>query len=163
MATILLEGQKRNAATHGRSVNRSRLQKETSVTSKKYDEAQAIAATLLEDAVCKKTLEAPNAKIEHSIFVDCPETGLKLRCCPDLYDPDKRAMADIKCTVDPSPEGFADSAINIGMMLKHFSMLPACRMGSHSLCILAPVTLNLIFRICTLCRWKPCSWLETML
>ena len=71
-----------------------------------YDKAQAIAATLLEDDVCKRTLEAPNVKIEHSIFVDCPETGLKLRCRPDLYDPDKRAMADIKCTVDPSPEGF---------------------------------------------------------
>ena len=54
------------------------------LTSKKYDEAQAIAATMLEDDVCKKTLEAPNAKIEHSIFVDCPETGLKLRCRPDL-------------------------------------------------------------------------------
>ena len=71
-----------------------------------YDKAQAIAATLLEDDVCKKTLEAPNAKIEHSIFVECPETGLKLRCRPDLYDPDKKVMADIKCTVDPSPQGF---------------------------------------------------------
>ena len=76
------------------------------LTQKNYDKAQAIADTLLEDDVCKNALQAPNAKIEHSIFVDCPVTGLKLRCRPDIYDPDNKFMSDIKCTVDPSPEGF---------------------------------------------------------
>ena len=56
------------------AVTEADFTKKLLLTEGDYDKAQAIAATMLEDDECRKLLEAPNAKKEHSIFVECPTT-----------------------------------------------------------------------------------------
>ena len=71
-----------------------------------YRKAKAIADALRQDPVCTKQLDHPNALKEQSIFVQCPETGLQLKARPDCYNTADHVMADVKTTVDPSPDGF---------------------------------------------------------
>lgn len=73
---------------------------------KEYDEAQDIASALLQDQACAKQLRCPDAKKEYSLFATCPQTGLELRCRPDLYNPTDLVMSDVKTTTDASPTGF---------------------------------------------------------
>lgn len=76
------------------------------LTERDYDVAEAAAHSLYADPACEKQLNALNAKIEHSLFAECPETGLQLRCRPDLYNPDDFVMSDVKKTITASPDGF---------------------------------------------------------
>ena len=73
---------------------------------KEYDEAEAIAQALMADPACAKQLTMEGALKEQSLFVTCPQTGLELRCRPDLYNPSDNVMSDVKTTVDASPTGF---------------------------------------------------------
>ena len=78
---------------------------------KEYDLAQDIAAALLADPACAKQLQCDDGKKEYSLFATCPQTGLELRCRPDLYNPHDYVMSDVKTTTDASPVGFVRSAI----------------------------------------------------
>ena len=78
----------------------------TLLTEKDYDLADDITKALYADPRCAKQLTAKSARKEHSIIVTCPETGLELRCRPDIYNVDDQVMSDVKATVDPSPTGF---------------------------------------------------------
>ena len=71
-----------------------------------YNDAYECSKALLEDPVCAKQLNAEEGMKEHSIFVTCPVTKLKLKARPDIYNPKDKVMSDLKCTVDPSPAGF---------------------------------------------------------
>jgi len=71
-----------------------------------YMAALEIADAVRADPTCRSFLDSKDTKIEHSLFAVCPETDLKLRCRPDIYSPEKAAMADLKTTVDASPSGF---------------------------------------------------------
>ena len=73
---------------------------------KEYDEAEAIAQALMADPACAKQLTMEGALKEQSLFVTCPQTGLELRCRPDLYNPSDLVMSDVKTTTDASPAGF---------------------------------------------------------
>jgi len=73
---------------------------------KEYDEAEAIAQALMADPACAKQLLMEGALKEQSLFVTCPQTGLELRCRPDLYNPSDCVMSDVKTTTDASPAGF---------------------------------------------------------
>ena len=73
---------------------------------KEYDEAEAIAQALIADPACAKQLTMEGALKEQSLFVTCPQTGLELRCRPDLYNPSDLVMSDVKTTTDASPAGF---------------------------------------------------------
>lgn len=50
---------------------------------------------------------------EHSIFVDCPETGLLLKARPDVLTT-TGVITDIKTTDDASPDGFQKSIAKFG-------------------------------------------------
>ena len=78
----------------------------TVLPEKEYDEAQHIAEALFVDPACAKQLNCKDGRKEYSIFVECPQTKLKLRCRPDLYNPHDMVMSDVKTTVDASPTGF---------------------------------------------------------
>jgi len=73
---------------------------------KEYDEAEAIAQALMADPACAKQLSMEGSLKEQSLFVTCPQTGLELRCRPDLYNPSDCVMSDVKTTTDASPTGF---------------------------------------------------------
>ena len=84
-----------------------------------YNEAQLLGKTLLTEAdykVCQRMAEScltnprveaivrhPEAMIEQSIFVTCPETGLELKCRPDAYLREKQVCLDLKSTTDAGP------------------------------------------------------------
>jgi hypothetical protein len=76
-----------------------------------YDLCNAMSESALRNPTIAKQVHHDDAKIEHSIFVTCPKTGLELRCRPDLYNPNTGVVVDLKSTVDASPNrgGFEKS------------------------------------------------------
>lgn len=97
--------------------------------SKAWLEAEAEAAgaglSLLEEDVWENVDRAWRAVYEHqaanrilleggglaegSVFVEDPDTGLLLKCRPDLLFKEKRLAVDLKTTKDSSPQSFARS------------------------------------------------------
>lgn len=54
-----------------------------------------------------------NPIIERSAYYEDP-TGITIRTRPDIYSPELRLMADIKCMADASPQAFAKHVGNFG-------------------------------------------------
>ena len=73
------------------------------LTSSDYDHAKAMAKSALAQPRINALINAEDAMIEASIFVDCPVTGLKLKTRPDCYVPSKGTCIDLKSTVDAGP------------------------------------------------------------
>ena len=73
------------------------------LTESDFDVAQEMAKVALEQPRINALINAQDAMIEASIFVTCPETGLKLKTRPDCYVPSKSACIDLKSTVDAGP------------------------------------------------------------
>ena len=82
-------------------------QGKTLLISGEYDTADDMSVALMADPTCAKVLASEDGIREASLFADCPETGLKLRCRPDIYVPSTSVMGDVKTTRDASPSGFA--------------------------------------------------------
>ena len=81
-------------------------QGKTLLTEADYDAADDISIALMADPQCAKVLAADDGIREASLFAECPETGLKLRCRPDIYVPSTKVMGDVKTCRDASPRGF---------------------------------------------------------
>jgi len=60
---------------------------------------------LRNDPACAKLLNAKDRICEASIFVE-HESGLMLKCRPDIFSKKLRIMGDVKTTQDASPSGF---------------------------------------------------------
>jgi len=82
-------------------------QGKTLLIESEYDTADDMSAALMADPTCAKVLASKDGIREASLFAECPRTGLKLRCRPDIYVPSTRVMGDVKTTRDASPRGFA--------------------------------------------------------
>ena len=68
-----------------------------------FDIAQAMAKSLMAEKHIAELINHAGAVKEQSIFVTCPETGVKLRCRPDLYIESAGIVVDLKSTTDASP------------------------------------------------------------
>lgn len=73
------------------------------LTTSEYNMVNAMAESCMRHPKIAALVRADDAKIEHSMFVTCPETGLELRCRPDLYVPSKQVCLDLKSTTDAGP------------------------------------------------------------
>lgn len=51
---------------------------------------------------------------EHSIYATCPETGLLIKCRPDVWIPDIGVVADYKTALSASPSAFSKVIDNLG-------------------------------------------------
>jgi hypothetical protein len=69
-----------------------------------YDLCNAMSESALRNPTIAKQVHHDDAKIEHSIFVTCPKTGLELRCRPDLYNPKTGVVVDLKSTTRCQPK-----------------------------------------------------------
>ena len=69
-----------------------------------YDLCNAMSESALRNPTLAKQIHDDDAKVEHSIFVTCPVTGLELRTRPDLYNPKTGVVVDLKSTTDASPD-----------------------------------------------------------
>ena len=69
-----------------------------------YDLANAMSESALRNPSISRQVHHSDARIENSIFVTCPKTGLDLRCRPDLYNPTTGVVVDLKSTIDASPD-----------------------------------------------------------
>lgn len=81
-------------------------QEKTLLTEADYDLCDDMSTAVMADPTCAKMLSAKDGIREASIFVDCPETGVKMRCRPDIYVPSTMVMGDLKTTRDASPREF---------------------------------------------------------
>ena len=82
-------------------------QGKTLLIESEYDTADDMSIALMGDPSCASVLASKDGIREASLFADCPKTGLKLRCRPDIYVPSTCVMGDVKTTRDASPRGFA--------------------------------------------------------
>ena len=73
------------------------------LTASDYDVANAMAESAMRMPRIRGLIQAEDAMIERSIFVECPETGLELKCRPDCYVPSKTVCLDLKSTTDAGP------------------------------------------------------------
>lgn len=76
------------------------------LTSGDYEQAQAMAASVLANETVRLMLENKSTVIEASFFADDPDTGLRLKARPDAFVRDRGLVIDIKTTLDASPRGF---------------------------------------------------------
>jgi len=76
------------------------------LTSGDYEQAQAMAQSVLANDNVRAFLENKSTVIEASFFADDPETGLRLKTRPDAFVRDRGLVIDIKTTLDASPRGF---------------------------------------------------------
>ena len=60
---------------------------------------------LRNDPTCSKLLNADDRICEASIFVE-HESGMMLKCRPDIFSKNMKIMGDVKTTQDASPSGF---------------------------------------------------------
>ena len=67
---------------------------------------------------------------EYSYFVECPETGLKLKCRPDYEN--KNTLIDIKSTRDASPKGFARQSANLLYYVQAAYYLDVYNLANHT-------------------------------
>ena len=72
-----------------------------------YYEIEAIARAVLFTPAAADLLGDADLVAEASFFVECPETGLTLKCRPDGLLAERGIVFDIKTTQDASPRGFA--------------------------------------------------------
>lgn len=68
-----------------------------------YDQAQTMAENIMAHPIAGSYFDK-DMLAEQSIFVECPDTGLLLKCRPDALS--CNLILDIKTTVDASPAGF---------------------------------------------------------
>jgi hypothetical protein len=73
------------------------------MTESDYDLAQEMATQIMRQPRIAEIINHAGAVREESIFVKCPETGLELKCRPDLYIESAGIVLDLKSTVDASP------------------------------------------------------------
>lgn len=73
------------------------------LTESDYNMVNAMAESCLMNPRIKNIVRHPEAMIENSIFVTCPETGLDLKCRPDAYLKEAQVCLDLKSTVDAGP------------------------------------------------------------
>jgi len=85
----------------------------TLLTEADYDACEDMSVAMMANPTCAKILADKSAVKEASIFADCPRTGLKLRCRPDIYVPSTGVMGDVKTTRDASPREFARQTYNL--------------------------------------------------
>lgn len=83
-----------------------------------YYEAEAMAQAALFTPAVSILLQDENLVAEASIFAECPETGLKLKCRPDGFIADAGIVLDIKTAQDVSPHGFAKAVNQYGYDLQ---------------------------------------------
>ena len=74
------------------------------LTQSDYNVVNAMAESCLRNPRINRIVKDPNTLIENSIFVTCPETGLKLKCRPDAYLESSQVCLDLKSTVDAGPK-----------------------------------------------------------
>jgi hypothetical protein len=75
----------------------------TLLTEGEYYMVSEMAESCLRQPRIHALVRHPEAMIEQSIFVTCPETGLELKCRPDCYVKEKQVCLDLKSTVDAGP------------------------------------------------------------
>lgn len=83
----------------------------------KYDAVQAAVRTLLAHPTVAEII-ADTVGREMSVVWDDTETGVCCKARPDILLPGWGAIADLKTTIDASPQGFARSVANFAYDLK---------------------------------------------
>lgn len=74
------------------------------LTESDYNQVTSMAKSCLSNPRIAKIVRHPDALIENSIFVTCPETGLELKTRPDAYLAESQVCLDLKSTVDAGPK-----------------------------------------------------------
>jgi hypothetical protein len=126
-------------------------QGKTLLTEADYDAADDISIALMADPQCAKVLAADDGIREASLFAECPETGLKLRCRPDIYVPSTKVMGDVKTCRDASPRGFGRQTYDLrydvqgafymyvgqlcGWDVQHFTLQAVENTRPHGVCM----------------------------
>jgi hypothetical protein len=89
----------------------------TPISKSDYERATEMAAVVWTHPLAGEILGA-KGEAESSLYVDDPQTGIRLRARPDWmtpdYDPDRLWIADYKTTVTARPEDFARKAADYG-------------------------------------------------
>tara|TARA_R110002012_G_scaffold51785_5_gene133479 strand:- start:1232 stop:2080 length:849 start_codon:yes stop_codon:yes gene_type:complete len=126
----VLEPEKKNVVLSKEETRRTKAYKEQEaaceaagkvlLTQKDYDLVQGLAygvhvkddhdknitiGGLRNDPACAKLLNAKDRICEASIFVE-HESGMMLKCRPDIFSSELKIMGDVKTTQDASPAGF---------------------------------------------------------
>ena len=85
-----------------------------------YEIANAMSESVMRLPRVAELIDHKGAVKEESIFVKCHQTGLELRCRPDLYIESEGIILDLKSTVDASPNrgGFEKSFWNFAYDLQ---------------------------------------------
>ena len=78
-----------------------------------YDKVNRIAEAVRSNQAAAELL-AGDLVCEASVFATDPDTKVDMRARPDGWRQDIACLLDLKTTIDPSPEGFAKQAANLG-------------------------------------------------
>lgn len=57
--------------------------------------------------IFRNAIQSGSGLIEHSFYTTCPDTGLKVKGRPDLFDPQSGFVFDLKTTTNASPRLFS--------------------------------------------------------
>jgi len=68
-----------------------------------YHKAEAMAVAMHDNPHMAELWTQDGWQIEQSIYVDCPETGLKLKCKADAYNSNLRCVMDVKTCQTANP------------------------------------------------------------
>lgn len=82
------------------------------ITGNQYDAAQRMAESVRAHPAVRAVLDNPACVRELAIRANDPETGLPLKCKPDVRVP--AWLLDLKTAANPSPDGWVRQAANLG-------------------------------------------------
>lgn len=83
------------------------------LNSKEYDQVNRMAEAVRANTQAAELLSG-DLVCEASVFTQDALTGVEMRARPDGWRTDIACILDLKTTIDPSPEGFAKQAANLG-------------------------------------------------
>jgi hypothetical protein len=101
------------------------------LTSGDFEQAQAMAASVLANENTRLMLQNKSTVIEASFFADDPDTGLKIKTRPDAFVRDRGLVIDIKTTLDASPNGFQREIRKYGYDMQAAFYLRALRLAGE--------------------------------
>lgn len=126
---LVIKGPKTKASKAFKELEETLTDDQVLLTEVEYNVAHCMARSALSNKDCADMLRHKDRVNEASIFVKCPRTGLELKTRPDLMLDSQGSVADVKTTIDSSPNGFKSEVFKYSYDIQAAFYLYVCQLG----------------------------------
>lgn len=84
------------------------------LTGPDYERVQLVRDAVLADPWLDSIIRSSKSRVQETAFAIDQETGLLVKCRPDLRRPDLKLKLDLKSAASASPDAFARAVVNYG-------------------------------------------------